>query len=129
AALATNAIGTWNVARAGEEQGARQMVLISTDKAVAPHSIMGAAKRVAELVMLAPSAMRKCAVRLVNVIGSPGSVGPLFAEQIVHGRPVTVTHPEASRYFLTLEEMAALIAQAVSADAACGLLVPNPAES
>ena len=128
AAVETNAIGTWLVSLAAEAFGTQKMIFVSTDKAVTPHSIMGAAKRIAELVTLAPSRMRKTAVRLVNVIGSPGSVGPLFLEQIVHGRPVTVTHPEASRYFLTLAEAATLIAQAVSADAACGLLVPNPAE-
>ena len=128
AAVETNAIGTWLVAQAAEAFGTQKMILVSTDKAVAPHSIMGAAKRIAELVMLAPSRMRKTALRLVNVVGSPGSVGPLFLEQIIHGGPVTVTHPEASRYFLTLQEVAALIAQAVSADAAGGLLVPNPAE-
>lgn len=128
AALATNALGTWNVARAAEEHGARQMLLISTDKAVAPHSIMGAAKRIAELVMLAPSAMRKCAVRLVNVIGSPGSVGPLFAEQIARGGPVTVTHREARRYFLTLAEVVRLLSGVV-AEGRSGLLVPEVGEA
>jgi len=126
AALETNALGTWRVAVAAEKFGARQMVLVSTDKAVAPRSIMGAAKRIAELVMLEPAHGRRTAVRLVNVIGSPGSVGPLFAEQIARGGPVTVTHPDARRYFVTLEETIALLGQAMSAGA--GVLVPEPGD-
>ncbi|HEX4007458.1 MAG TPA: polysaccharide biosynthesis protein [Acidobacteriaceae bacterium] len=128
AAVATNALGTWRVAQAAEEHGARQVVLVSTDKAAAPRSIMGASKRIAELVMLAPSAMRKPAVRLVNVLGSPGSVGPLFAEQIARGGPVTVTHPEARRYFFTLGKTAHVLGSAV-AEGLDGLLVPVPGEA
>lgn len=127
AAVETNALGTWFVARAAEEHGARHMILVSTDKAVAPHSIMGAAKRIAELAMLAPSDLRKTAVRLVNVIGSPCSVGPLFAEQIGRGGPITVTHPAARRYFLTLGEVAGLLAQTIDAEST-GLLVSDPGE-
>ena len=126
AALETNALGTWRVAVAAEKFGARQMVLVSTDKAVTPRSIMGAAKRIAELVMLAQGRVQRTAVRLVNVIGSPGSVGPLFAEQIARGGPVTVTHPEARRYFVTLEETVALLGQAIRAGA--GVLVPEPGD-
>jgi len=125
AAVATNTLGTAILAEAAESHGAGQMILVSTDKAVAPHSIMGASKRIAEQIMLAPSAMKGTAVRLVNVIGSPCSVAPLFAEQIAHGGPVTVTHPAASRYFLTLEEVTALLAEAIDADAT-GLLIPTP---
>ena len=131
AALETNALGTWRLAQAAREHGARAMVLVSTDKAVAPHSIMGAAKRIAELVMVdegARGAMRCAAVRLANVIGSPCSVGPLFSEQVARGGPVTVTHPEAKRYFLILEETAALLAEAMDSDAAEGVLVPEPGE-
>ena len=128
AAVETNALGTWMVAQAAEEQGCRQMVLVSTDKAVEPRSIMGASKRIAELVMLAPAVMRKAAVRLVNVIGSPGSVVPLFAEQIARGGPVTVTHSEARRYFFTLRRTAHVLASAIDAQLA-GVLVPVPGEA
>ncbi|HKO11309.1 MAG TPA: polysaccharide biosynthesis protein [Acidobacteriaceae bacterium] len=127
AAIESNALATWCVAVSAEKFGARQMVLVSTDKAVAPRSIMGAAKRIAELVMLEPAHVRRTAVRLVNVIGSPGSVGPLFAEQIARGGPVTVTHPDARRYFVTLEETIALLGQAMSAGA--GVLVPEPGDA
>ena len=72
--------------------------------------------------------MRCAAVRLANVIGSPGSVGPLFEEQLLRGEPMTVTHPEAKRYFLTLAEVAALLAQAMDSDAAEGVLIPDPGE-
>jgi O-antigen biosynthesis protein WbqV len=132
AAMETNALGTLRLAQAAQAHKARAMILVSTDKAVAPHSMMGAAKRVAELVMLAEAdraGMRCAAVRLVNVIGSPCSVGPLFQEQIARGGPVTVTHPEAKRYFLTLEEVAALLAQAMESDAAEGVLIPDPGEA
>ena len=127
AAVQTNALGTWYVAQTAEECGARHMILVSTDKAVAPHSIMGAAKRIAELAMLAPSHLRKTAVRLVNVFGSPCSVAPLFAEQIARGGPVTVTHPAAQRYFLTLGEVTGLLAEIIDAEST-GLLVPEPGE-
>lgn len=131
AAVETNALGTWRLAEAARAHGAQAMILVSTDKAVAPHSIMGAAKRIAELVMLQEArrgAMRCAAVRLANVIGSPGSVGPLFEEQIELGGPVTVTHPEATRYFLTLADVAALLAQAMDSDAAEGVLIPDPGQ-
>lgn len=129
AAVETNGLGTWHVARAAEAWGARQMVLVSTDKAVEPRSIMGAAKRIAELVMLEPRRVRRIAVRLVNVIGSPGSVGPLFAEQIAQGGPVTVTHPQARRYFMTLDEVIRLLAQAMTNEDAAGVLIPEPGEA
>jgi FlaA1/EpsC-like NDP-sugar epimerase len=127
AAVETNGLGTLRVARAAEKHGARQMVLVSTDKAVAPRSIMGAAKRMAELIMLAPAKTRRCAVRLVNVIGSPGSVGTIFAEQIAQGGPVTVTHAEARRFFLTVGEAAGLLGEAMEAEAR-GVLVPDGGE-
>ena len=128
AAVETNALGTWIVAQAAEAYGARSMILVSTDKAAAPRSIMGAAKRIAELVMLAPaSSLRQSALRLVNVIGSPCSVAPIFAEQIARGGPVTVTHTDARRWFVTLHETVALLAEAANASAA-GLLIPEPAD-
>ncbi len=125
AAVETNAVGTWRLARIAAEYSVRRMILISTDKAVAPHSIMGASKRIAELAMLAHPGTT--AVRLVNVIGSPGSVAPLFAEQIAQGGPVTVTHPAARRYFFTLDEVVALLAEVFESDGAHGVLVPEPA--
>lgn len=127
AAVATNALGTWNVAQAAERQGARYMLLVSTDKAAAPCSIMGAAKRVAELVMLAPGQTCRAALRLVNVIGSPGSVGPLFLEQIARDGPVMVTHQDARRWFFTLTEAVRLISEGI-AEQATGLLIPDPGE-
>jgi len=126
AAVETNSVGTWLLAKIAQRHHVRSLILISTDKAVAPHSIMGASKRIAELAILAQPGMT--AVRLVNVIGSPGSVAPLFAEQIAQGGPITVTHPAARRYFLTLDEVIALIAEAVDADSAQGILVPDPGE-
>jgi O-antigen biosynthesis protein WbqV len=126
AAVETNSLGTWRLAQVARAHRARQMILVSTDKAVAPHSIMGASKRIAELVILAHP---ECtALRLVNVIGSPGSVAPLFADQIAQGGPVTVTDPEARRFFLTLDEVVALLVQAIAAEAR-GLLVPDPGEA
>ena len=126
AAVETNSLGSWRLAQAARAHRARKTILVSTDKAVAPHSIMGASKRVAELVMLP---RQECtALRLVNVIGSPGSVAPLFAAQIAEGGPVTVTHPNARRFFLSLDDVVALQAQAIATDAARGLLVPDPGE-
>ena len=126
AAVETNALGTWRLAQVATEFGVARMILVSTDKAVAPHNIMGASKRIAEAAMLGHPG--SAAVRLVNVIGSPGSVAPLFAEQIAQGGPVTVTHPEARRFFLTLDEVAALLAEAVETETAHGVLVPDSGE-
>jgi FlaA1/EpsC-like NDP-sugar epimerase len=125
AAVATNAIGTWTLAQIAAEFRSPRLILVSTDKAVAPHSIMGASKRIAELVLLNRGFT---AVRLVNVIGSPGSVGPIFAEQIAHGGPVTVTDPAARRFFLTLDVVVGLLAEAMEAESASGILIPNPGE-
>lgn len=117
-----NALGTLSVATAVYESDAAVMVLISTDKAVWPSSVMGASKRIAELVMQDFAARAKqaglkkafCAVRFGNVIGSSGSVIPLFSEQIRNGGPLTLTHPEATRYFMTVSEAAQLVIQAGS---------------
>ncbi len=126
AAVATNSIGTWLLAKVAAQHRAR-MILISTDKAAAPRSIMGASKRLAELAILAHPTF--AALRLVNVIGSPGSVGTIFAEQIGHGGPVTVTHPAARRFFLTLDNVMGLLAEAIGTESAGGVLVPDPGHS
>ncbi len=115
AAVRNNAIGTWTLAQAALRHGASRLVFVSTDKAVNPHSVMGVSKRIAELavVSLSSAECRMNAIRLGNVIGSSGSVVPVFLKQIAESRPVTVTHPEASRWFLSLR-------QTVEAILACG---------
>ncbi|WP_428391736.1 polysaccharide biosynthesis protein [Lichenicoccus sp.] len=118
--LLTNIVGTRQVADAAERAGASAMVLISTDKAVNPSSLMGASKRAAEMygqaldidARRAGTGMRCVTVRFGNVLGSNGSVVPLFSRQLARGGPLTVTHPEMRRYFMTVPEAVGLVLQA-----------------
>ncbi len=115
AAVRNNVLGTWIMAEAASRLGCATFVLISSDKAVNPANVMGASKRAAEICCQyfhGRSQTRFMVVRFGNVLGSTGSVIPLFQEQIARGGPVTVTHPEISRYFMTSEEAAQLILQA-----------------
>ncbi len=115
-ALRTNVLGTVNAARAAAACGARRFVMISTDKAVNPTNVMGASKRLAELMVQELATQEQgtqyVSVRFGNVLGSSGSVVPLFSSQIARGGPVTVTHPEIVRYFMTIPEAAQLVLQA-----------------
>ncbi|MCX8124810.1 MAG: polysaccharide biosynthesis protein [Spirochaetes bacterium] len=110
-AIRNNCIGTRTVLEAACNAGVQQFVCISTDKAVRPVSVMGATKRMAEIITLAYNCqqMRTCCVRFGNVIGSRGSVIPLFYQQIANGGPVTITHPEMTRYFMSIPEAVMLV--------------------
>jgi FlaA1/EpsC-like NDP-sugar epimerase len=116
-AIRNNVMGTFFVARSAVRHQAAKFVLISTDKAVRPSSVMGASKRVAERIVLGWPEFRRSptdfrAVRFGNVLGSQGSVIPVFRQQIANGGPVTVTHPEMQRYFMTIPEAVQLVLQA-----------------
>jgi FlaA1/EpsC-like NDP-sugar epimerase len=113
-AVENNVIGTWNVAIAAAENGVADFVMISSDKAVRPTSVMGVTKRVAELLIhaLQNGRTKYVSVRFGNVLGSNGSVIPLFKQQIAARKPVTVTHPDMRRYFMTIPEAAQLVIQA-----------------
>ena len=105
AAIRNNALGTFALVWAAAEQATPKLIMISTDKAVNPQSVMGASKRIAELALtrLGNTLTQMKAIRLGNVLSSEGSVVPLFREQISRGGPVTVTHPDATRYFLAMK--------------------------
>lgn len=113
-----NVVSTWNTAEAAMEAGVETFVLVSTDKAVNPTNVMGATKRVAEIILQGmhqrSAKTRFCMVRFGNVLASSGSVVPRFSEQIRKGGPITVTHPDVTRYFMTIPEAAQLVIQAGS---------------
>jgi FlaA1/EpsC-like NDP-sugar epimerase len=130
AAILNNAVGTLHLRRLAAAFHAEALVIVSTDKAANPVSIMGASKRVAELLLLAgtPSSTRltrMLVVRLVNVAGSQGSVLPLFLDQIARGGPLTVTHREAERYFMTMENAVQALLAALEVHASPALLIPE----
>ena len=131
-AIENNILGTHHVARAAGAGGAETVVLVSSDKAVRPVNIMGATKRMAELVCMAAGQaqpnMRFLAVRFGNVMGSSGSVIPLFRRQIAEGGPVTVTHPEMRRFLMTVTEAAQLVLQAAAMGAGGEVFALNMGE-
>src|SRR5699024_2207244 len=115
AAPKNNIIGTLNVAKAADVHEVDTFVMVSTDKAVNPTSVMGATKKIAEMVVQSMNEKTKTkfvTVRFGNVLGSKGSVVPLFKKQLAEGGPVTITHPEMIRYFMTIPEASQLVIQA-----------------
>jgi FlaA1/EpsC-like NDP-sugar epimerase len=130
AAVRNNALGTVSLAKIAQAEGVASVVMVSTDKAVNPISIMGASKRVAELALLNLNnpKNRMSSVRLANVLGSHGSVVPTFLSQISRGGPITVTDPDVSRYFLTIGEAVELILLTSGLEEGGGIFVPQVGE-
>jgi len=126
AAAKTNAWGTEQLTQAASTFGADQLVLISTDKAVAPTSIMGATKRIAELILLANSSTTQMkTVRLGNVLGSTGSVLPILQRQIARGGPITITDASCTRFFISINEAIQRLLSALLLDSRSAILVPD----
>ncbi|MEJ2598342.1 MAG: nucleoside-diphosphate sugar epimerase/dehydratase, partial [Anaerolineales bacterium] len=130
-AITNNVLGTRNVVEVSENYGVEKLVMISSDKAIRPTSIMGAAKRVAELIVLDAarrSGLRYSVVRFGNVLGSRGSVIPRFKRQIARGGPITITHPDMKRYFMTIPEAVHLVLQASTMGEGSEVFVLNMGE-
>lgn len=129
-AVENNVFGTLNVVEAARSNGVSEFVMISSDKAVRPASVMGATKRLAEMLVrsLQPAGARYVSVRFGNVLGSNGSVVPIFKDQIARGGPVTVTHPEMRRYFMTIPEACQLVLQASTMGKGSEIFVLNMGE-
>jgi FlaA1/EpsC-like NDP-sugar epimerase len=131
-AVRNNVLGTWNLVRAARSQNVRDLLMISSDKAVNPICVMGATKRVCERIVAARwpgNAQTKCvSVRFGNVLGSNGSVVPVFQAQIAAGGPVKVTHPAARRYFMTISEAVSLVVQASTQSEGSEIFVLNMGE-
>ncbi|HEX4604503.1 MAG TPA: polysaccharide biosynthesis protein [Candidatus Angelobacter sp.] len=126
AAIRNNAIGTYRLALAAQHHGSAELIMVSTDKAATPRSVMGVSKRVAELVILSLSGQstKLKAVRFGNVFGARGSAVPLFLRQISQGGPVTITHPEVQRYFFSLQQAIGLVLSAACSAQTGGIFIP-----
>jgi FlaA1/EpsC-like NDP-sugar epimerase len=130
-AITNNVLGTRNIVEVSENYGVEKLVMISSDKAIRPTSVMGAAKRIAELIVLDTarrSKLRYSVVRFGNVLGSRGSVIPLFKRQIARGGPITITHPDMKRYFMTIPEAVHLVLQASTMGEGSEVFVLNMGE-
>ena len=129
AAIANNTLGTATLAQLAMAHACARFIFVSTDKAADPFSMMGASKRMAEMTLLAladaGSPTRLISVRLGNVLNSPGSVVPLFVQQIISRQAITITHPEAQRYFITIEKTVDALLEAASGSYDDGILIPK----